>query len=103
MECCHGPGGKADNSLANISWGSKAKNHGADRRRDGTIPRGERNGRAKLTEAQVTEIRALYASEVGGPRFGRTWTHRSLAERFGVDRGTIEGIIRGKTWVHPAA
>ncbi len=52
--------------------------------------RGENHGMAKLTRAQVDEIRALYAA--GGV------LHRELAVRFGVDRSTIGLITRGEHW-----
>jgi len=35
MECCHGPGGADDNTLANLSWGTRSKNM-SDTIRDGT-------------------------------------------------------------------
>jgi len=53
---------------------------------------GERNGSAVLTEDNVREIRRLYA--------GQGWTLQSLAERFGVVKGTINFIVRRKTWRH---
>lgn len=55
----------------------------------GQLARGERNGQAKLTEAQVAEVRRLYGQGVGP---------RELAERFGVHRQTIRLVIRGETW-----
>lgn len=35
MECCHGPGGPADNRLTNLRWDTKSANK-LDRQRDGT-------------------------------------------------------------------
>lgn len=46
---------------------------------------------AKLTEEQVHEIR--YLLEIG-------WTHRALAQKFGVSKGPITGIARGVLWKH---
>jgi hypothetical protein len=64
MECCHGPNGKADDSLANISWGTKAENNGPDKVRGGTdSPRGERNGQARLSDQEVVELHRLHGSE----------------------------------------
>lgn len=54
-------------------------------------PRGERNGAAKLTAAQVRKIRALRAD---GMR------PSALALRFGVDRGLIWRILTGRSWGH---
>jgi hypothetical protein len=52
--------------------------------------RGERQGGARLTEAQVREIRALLAK---GSLY--RW---QIAKRFGVCEGTISDIKLGKTW-----
>ncbi len=46
--------------------------------------------RAKLTTAQVQEIRALYSSGAE--------TQKSLSHIFGVDRSTIGYIVRNKVW-----
>lgn len=56
------------------------------------IPVGSHNGKSKLTEQQVREIRGLYASG--------QWTHRSLGKRFGVNHSTIGFILRGEAWRH---
>jgi len=53
---------------------------------------GERNGRAKLTEKQVKEIRSTYKA-------GRTKTNSyRLSEKFNVSRVTICNIIKRKLW-----
>ena len=54
--------------------------------------RGERNGRAKLTDADIHTIRALKAT-------GR-FTQKKIAEEFGVGQKTISFIVRGKSWTH---
>lgn len=52
---------------------------------------GERNPLAKLKWKQVEEIRQRYAAgEI---------TIRKLALEYGVSRPSIQGIIRGRTWV----
>jgi len=50
---------------------------------------GERNPKAKLTAFQVNEIRQLKKGGAGTTE---------LARRFGVDRTTIQQIMRGATW-----
>lgn len=50
---------------------------------------GERNNGARLTEAQVLEIRAA----------GYTETAVKLASRFGVSRNTIQNIRNGRSWL----
>jgi hypothetical protein len=54
-------------------------------------PTGTKNGRAKLTEEAVREIkRALAAGE----------TQTSLGRRYGVAQGQISNIALGKQWAH---
>lgn len=60
------------------------------RRKRHTI--GERNGCAKLTEAQVLKIREAYAN--GGI------SQRSLAEEYGVIQQAIQHIVARKGWKH---
>lgn len=55
-------------------------------------PRGIESGKAKLTEAQVLEIRARYAQ---GGIF-----HWQLALEYGVTRSNIGAIITRKSWRH---
>jgi predicted XRE-type DNA-binding protein len=81
----HGPGGMLDNALANLSYGTAAENQ-ADRVRDGTSNRGERNSSAKLTQSHAEAIR----------RSGRK--QRELAEEFGVSKATISMIVNGQRW-----
>lgn len=54
------------------------------------MPIGEKSGTAKLTAAQVAEIRGLIKSEV----------NREIAERFGVSRSTISAIANRQNWNH---
>ncbi len=105
MELCHGPAGQEDDSLSNVSWGTKSKNLGEDKLRDGTDPRGDRNGFARLTQNDVLEIHRLYNSERhlrhAGNRHmlsGRAWTRKALAMKFGVSESTIGAVLSGETW-----
>lgn len=52
---------------------------------------GERNGRAKITEAQVVEMRTLYS---------RGWTTQELSRRFKVTRIQVFYIVTGARWQH---
>lgn len=54
---------------------------------------GELNGRARLDEAAVVDIRARYG-------VGEAVTLRSLADEYGVCRSTVENVVHGKTWAH---
>lgn len=64
----------------------EAKGRGGQAKR-----RGERNGRAKLTEADVRRIRAEHED-----RRSINW----LARAFGVTKTTVRGIVRRATWRH---
>lgn len=56
------------------------------------ILKGERNGNAKLTEAQVIEIRSKYIPrKYGTPR---------LAKEYGVTQGLTMAIISNRIWKH---
>lgn len=63
-------------------------------RRNSTNPqiRGEKHHNAKLTEEQVLEIRAKYAT-------GK-YTYEVLAQKYGILRPSIEKIINRKKWKH---
>jgi len=54
--------------------------------------RGERHGRAKLTDDAVREIRTRYAA--GGV------TQRELATAYGVDQQVIWAIVHRRRWAH---
>lgn len=92
LEAAHGP---CHNRLCynprHLSWRTRAENS-ADRNRDGTDARGEKNGRAKLTEEQVVQIYDLAWHS------GRE--QRSIGEQFGVAWSTVQKIKHGKIWSH---
>jgi hypothetical protein len=54
--------------------------------------KGEKAGRAKLTDQQVLEIRRLYSQ--GGV------SQTVLAKKFGVDQTMIGFIVRRVSWTH---
>jgi hypothetical protein len=56
------------------------------------LPRGAAHHNAKLTEDQVRDIRALYATG--------QWRQRVLSDTFGVSQASIEAILKRKTWQH---
>ena len=59
-----------------------------DRVKDGTSNRGERHGLAKLTVADVAEIRQL-AGLV---------THANIAIIFSISRVTVSAIVNRRRW-----
>lgn len=68
-----------------IRWATSKENQ-SDRLTHGTHNRGGRNGKAKLTEADVIEIRASIIPQ------------KDIAMTFGVDPSTISHIISRKSW-----
>lgn len=91
MEACHGRGGQLDNRLANLTWGTKEKNNGPDKVRDGTIQQGEQHWYAKLTDAVVEQCRRRNAAGE---------THAELAREFGMSLGAMRRAIIGECWDH---
>jgi hypothetical protein len=89
MECCHGSNGVIDNSLENICWGTRKKNQGEDRLRDGTDNRGKKNGISKLIDSDVLEIRDMLSDGI---------SQRVIGNQFGVSKGCISHIKNGETW-----
>jgi len=89
QEICHGPGGARDNRLVNLSHGTRSKNLGEDRRRDGTLIFGEGIKGSRLTEQIVMECRRRYAA-------GETCA--VLGAEFGVEASTMGEAVTGGTW-----
>lgn len=87
MQACHRNGDQIDNRLENLRWGTPQEN-ADDRIRHGTQARGEDSAQAKLTEADVLEIRASALSQ------------SALAARFGVCQSRISLIRSGRSWKH---
>ena len=76
---------------SHLRWGSVADNTAdmIDRGRHSTVGRkGEDNAQAKLTDAQVAEIRAIYVK-------GQRPYQREIAERYGIHQVYVSQIIRG--------
>jgi ribosomal protein L24E len=70
-----------------LRWATHAENM-MDKERAGTVARGENNGRTKLTEADVLEIR-------NHPK-----NLAPLMEKFGLSRHALSKIRSGKRWAH---
>ena len=66
------------------------KDNSNDREKKGRTARGERSGKAKLTEEKVKNIRKEYSS-------GNT-AKVKLAEKYGVTRQAISLVINSKRW-----
>ena len=88
--CCHGEGGRLDDRLSNLTWGSQSKNLGEDKKRDGTLLVGEKHNLAKLNGQDIVAIREL-RGVLGSPK---------VAALYGVDKSNICLIWQRKTWKH---
>lgn len=85
---CHTCDNPACCNPAHLFLGTHKENM-LDRERKGrdSDHRGEKNGRAKVTDEQVAEIRRLYA--LGG------FSQREIGERFGIGRTQVSNIVLG--------
>lgn len=88
----HLDGDSRNNTLDNLAWEPGADNN--RRRRDhGTLPMGERVHTARLTEADVRDIRKR---AVGAKR----GIYADLARARGVSPSCIKAVVYRKTWKH---
>lgn len=91
MQGRHLNGNCQDNRLDNLVWGTPVENM-ADKLAHGRSPRGNGTNKAKLTEDQVREIRALQGIEIA----------RIVAARYGVSLVCIYNIWNRKRWWYVA-
>ena len=79
---------------AHLFLGTKAHNNSDRHQKGRTVPsgaRGERAGKAKLTDAEVQEMRRLRAMNV---------PQDELAERFNVNQSMVSRVVNRKNWRH---
>jgi HNH endonuclease len=91
MQACHENGIRDDNRPSNLRWDTP-KGNLDDMVRHGTRMYGERNHKAKLTAAQVIEMRTLRATI--------RISFQKLAQRFGVSKHQTRLIIANRNWKH---
>lgn len=87
LDACHRCGNRQCVNPRHLRWGTRLENM-ADTIEHGTVPRGERNGHAKLNEHAVREIRALKG----------TLSRRRIAERYGISEWSVTDIFYGRNW-----
>lgn len=86
LQGCHIDGDPRNNALWNLRWGTQASNW-SDSKRHGT-----RRRYSKLTEDQVSELRALAADGASGAELGR---------RFSISDTQARNIASGRQWAPP--
>jgi hypothetical protein len=90
----HKDGNKTNNTPINLEYITNLENiRHANRIGLARNPKGERNGRSKLTCEMVSEIRLKRQSGV---------VLRVLADQYGVTLQVIHAIVKRKTWNHVA-
>jgi hypothetical protein len=90
QEGCHNDGDRTNCELQNLRWDTRGGNM-QDAVAHGTTTGGSKAANAKLTEQNVSAIRALLLLKV---------PQRRIAEQFGVCQEIISGIARGQRWKH---
>ena len=86
----HGTAGSYVNTPENLSYGTWKQNS-EDRKRDGSVPVGERHPNAKISDEQALEVRRrVAAGELQKP----------LATEFGVSKKSISRCVRRETYAH---
>lgn len=87
-EINHADGDKSNNNLGNLECVTRSRNmqHAMDH---GMYPIGEKHPYAKLTEAQVAEVRE---------RRRRGESVQGIAKSCGINWHSVHGIVYGRTW-----
>ena len=93
QECNHIDGNKTNNHIENLEWVSRRYNvkHAFDIGTHISV-KGEKHGRAKLSERDVHAIRELLSK--------KTLFKKQIAKMFGVTWGAIRAIETRKRWGH---
>jgi hypothetical protein len=85
--CRHMDGVKTHNWPSNLKWGTDTENQN-DRFTHGTACEGQKNYRAKLTEADVVQIMKLRGK----------MTPTEIGDVVGCDRSLVKHVIYGQAW-----
>jgi hypothetical protein len=94
LTCNHIDGNSLNNVVGNLEWVTSQENMRHAHALNLIVPflpRGARNAMTKLTDAEVMEIRRLYAE---GMR------NKDLSRQFSVSPGNISMIVHRRKWTH---
>jgi DNA-binding MarR family transcriptional regulator len=83
-EVCHRDSNPLNNHYSNLRWGLKA-----DQSDDKHL-----NGTTALSRTDAAWIRELFAT--------RKWTQNDLADRFKIDRSTVQDVLKNNLWYDPS-
>lgn len=91
----HIDGNKTNNNITNLEWVTPAENmkHAWDTgliNSDHTV--GSKHANAKLTEAQVIEMRELYATG--------NYKRKELCDKYNIKLSTFKDIVSRRSWQH---
>ena len=90
-EVNHLDGNKQNNSILNLEYVTRSENN-KHAYRTGLMHKGDNHCNACLTSEQVIQIVELHDHSGLG--------YRKLGQMFGVERTTIQAIIKGRSWSH---
>jgi HNH endonuclease len=95
MDVCHTCDNRRCHNAGHLFLGTRTDNM-RDAKAKGRTARGERQGRSKLTEDGVLDIRAN--AKVGAWPGDRTSTVKLYAEKYGVSIRLVMMVVRGERW-----
>ena len=78
------------NHVNNLEWCTRSDNVAYAYSNGRKSANGERNGRSRMTEETVKELRFLHKS-------GK-FTYLQLMKRFNIPKSTVRNIVKRKTW-----
>lgn len=87
-QVAHLDGNNQNNNVSNLKYVTRSENE-RHKVNHGTSNHGERNGRAKLTEKQIEQIKKLLKDKI---------RQIDIAARFGISQGHVSAINRGANW-----
>lgn len=98
-EVAHRGGSKLSAYWRDLRWSTRVDNH-ADRVLHGTAPKGRKNGRAKLTDAQALEARKAFREIKKKPRRSARKELLALAAKYDITENALYMLGDGYTWKH---
>ena len=90
MHCAHWDGDASNDHYENLRWATAKENVGDDRLRHGRTPRGQKNGRCKVTKEQVIEMREKYTGKYG--------QIEEIAREYGLSSSATRSILSRGHW-----